>query len=184
MSPSEPLFLLLSIIIGNKKFEIQLYENGDIFHFSIVCMPHLNSNIPSNIYYPSIGAKILQFSRTTSDISTFVTFSNCLLKTMQKQGSKNRPMLNIIYVGSIIIYMFNNNMFFGKQFTVFKLFKNTEQPLLNFFHCVELELCITQNYTFACSILCFGYLLFFLLICLFFCLFVCLFACLFVRLSC
>ena len=59
MSPSEPLFLLLSIIIGNKKFEIQLYENGDIFHFSIVCMPHLNSNIPSNIYYPSIGAKIL-----------------------------------------------------------------------------------------------------------------------------
>ena len=60
---------------------------------------------------------------------------------MQKQGSKNRPMFNIIYVESIIIYMFNK--IFGKQFTVFKLFENTEQPLLNFFHCVELELYIT-----------------------------------------
>ena len=60
---------------------------------------------------------------------------------MQKQGSKNRPMLNIIYVESIIIYMFKK--IFGKQFTVFKLFENTEQPLLNFFHCVELELYIT-----------------------------------------
>ena len=59
MSPSETLFLHLSIIIGNKKFKIQLYEKGDIFHFPIVCMPHLNSNIPSNINYPSIGAKIL-----------------------------------------------------------------------------------------------------------------------------
>ena len=38
--------------------------------FSIVSVPHLDSNIPSN--YASIGSEILRLvSRTTSDINTF-----------------------------------------------------------------------------------------------------------------
>ena len=49
-------------------------------------MPHLDSNIPSNICYVSIGSEILRFARTTSDINTLLKLANQLLKRMQKKG--------------------------------------------------------------------------------------------------
>ena len=58
--------------------------------FPIVRMQHLDSNIPWNICYASIGSKILRFARTTLDINTFITLCNCFLKTMQKQENKHR----------------------------------------------------------------------------------------------
>ena len=33
----------------------------------IIQMSYLESNIPSNIYYVSIGSEILRFAKTTSD---------------------------------------------------------------------------------------------------------------------
>ena len=44
----------------------------EAFPFSIAHMPHLDSNIPSNIYYVSIGSEILRFATTQLDINTFV----------------------------------------------------------------------------------------------------------------
>ena len=54
VSTSEASFLNLSIIIENKIFKTQLYDNRNAFPFS---MSHLNSNIPSNIYYASWALK-------------------------------------------------------------------------------------------------------------------------------
>ena len=68
ISTSEASFLDLSISI----IKIQLYYKRYAFPFSIVGMPHLDSYIRSNIYYASIASEILRFSRTTSDINTFV----------------------------------------------------------------------------------------------------------------
>ena len=53
-------------------------------------MPHLDSNIPSKIYDAPIGSEILRFARINSDINTFTTLSNRLLKRMKKQGRKHR----------------------------------------------------------------------------------------------
>ena len=50
------------------------------FYFSIVYMPHWGSNIPSNIYYASMGSEVVRFAETTSDINTSVTLFSCLLK--------------------------------------------------------------------------------------------------------
>ena len=144
MSTSEASFLDLCIINENKKFKIPLYDKRDMFSFSIVFMPHFDSNIPSNIYYASIGSGILSFVKTTSDINTFVTLSNRLLKRMKKQGSKRR----------IIISMLNKS--FGKHFSIFNLFAEQQQTSSNFFHCFELELYI---YTFTSCIVCFCCLL-------------------------
>ena len=73
------------IIVENKKFKTQPYDKRDVFFFStIVRMPHLDSKIPSNIYYESIGSETLRFVRNTSDVNTFVTLSNLILKRTQK----------------------------------------------------------------------------------------------------
>ena len=77
------------------------YDKRDVFSFPIIRMSCLDSNIPSNVYYASIGSEILRFARTTSDENIFVTLSNPVLKRMHKQGSKYRS----------IIYMLNNNIY-------------------------------------------------------------------------
>ena len=43
-------------------------------------MPNLDSNILSNIYYASIGSKILRFAKTNSDINTFMLFESTFKK--------------------------------------------------------------------------------------------------------
>ena len=102
-----------------------------LFH-SLVHMPHLGSNIPSNIYYASIGSEVSKFARTTSNINNFVTLSNRLLKKMQKEGSKHRSTISMLH------------KIFGKRFTVFNIFEYTA---VNFIKTsLKLELYI---YTFA-----------------------------------
>ena len=76
-------------------------------------MPYLDSNIPSNIYYESIGSGILRFARTTSYINTFVTLSHCLLKRIEKQGNKHRFMSSML------------NGTFGKNLAVFNVFTDS-----------------------------------------------------------
>ena len=44
-----------------------------------------DSIIPSNIYYASIGSKILMHFKTNSDKNTFVTLSNRLLKRIRNK---------------------------------------------------------------------------------------------------
>ena len=113
-------------------------------------MPHLDNNIPSNIYYASIGFEILRFTWTTSDINTFVTLSNRILKRKQKQVSKYRS----------IKYMLNK--IFGKHFTVSTNFiKFFPLPWIRTIH---IHVCLLH-------------ILFLLFVFLFFCLFVCLFVC-------
>ena len=55
---SEVSFLDLSIIIENDKFKTKLFDTKDAFQFSIVRIKHLDINIPSHIYYGSIGSEI------------------------------------------------------------------------------------------------------------------------------
>ena len=52
-------FLDIDITIKDKKFVTSLYDKRDDFPFSIVRMPYKCSNIPSTVFYSSIGAEIL-----------------------------------------------------------------------------------------------------------------------------
>ena len=65
ISASEAVFLDFFMIIEKKKIKTQLYDKRGAFPFSIVCLPYLYSNNPSNIYYASIVYEILRFARTT-----------------------------------------------------------------------------------------------------------------------
>lgn len=97
ISTSKASFLELSVNIENIKIKAQLYDKRDTLSFYIICMPHLDSKISSNIYYASAGYEILKFSRTKSDINIFATLFSRLFKKMQRDGSKHqlkKSMLN------------------------------------------------------------------------------------------
>ena len=64
-------FLDLDIKLKNKEFSISLFDKRDGFPFTIVRMPYNNSNMPSKIFYSSVGAEILRIGRATSHTTDF-----------------------------------------------------------------------------------------------------------------
>ena len=52
--PCKASFLNISIEVLYRKFTTELFDKRDAFHFYINCIPYLNSNIPSEIFYASI----------------------------------------------------------------------------------------------------------------------------------
>ena len=81
-------FLDLNISLNVNGFETGLYDKRDAFPFSIVRMPYKCSNIPSNIFYASIGAEILRIGRTCSSSQAFLLSARKLLQRMNKQGAR------------------------------------------------------------------------------------------------
>ena len=61
-------FLDICIYIENGKFHTKLFDKRDDFRFDIVRMPFYCSNVPSKMFYGSIGAEFLRISRATSKI--------------------------------------------------------------------------------------------------------------------
>ena len=82
---------------------MKLYDKRDAFPFNIVRMPYLSSNMPSRIFYASLGGELLRISRCTTNISEFSKSSQCLLNRVNKQGAK------ISRVKKTIIKIFNNH---------------------------------------------------------------------------
>ena len=69
-------------------------------------MPHLGSNVPSEISYASIGSEILRFARTTSDSNAFITFANQFLKKMQKENSKHKSIISKLVKNNLSTFNF------------------------------------------------------------------------------
>ena len=69
---SSATFLDLQIQISNRQFISSLFDKRDDFPFSIVRMPFRTNNIPSKIFYSSIGAEVLRIARTTSNNVDFL----------------------------------------------------------------------------------------------------------------
>ena len=59
-------FLGIYIYIKNGEFHTKLFDKQENFWFDIVSMPFYCSNIPSRIFYESIGAVFLRISRAVS----------------------------------------------------------------------------------------------------------------------
>ena len=120
-------------------------------------------NFLSNVYYASIGSETLRFDRTASDMNTFVTLPNRLLKTMQKQQNKHRSIISRL------------SKIFDKNSTVCNVFADITANFIKLFSLPW----ISTTHTDVCllhSLL--------LLFVFYACLFVCLLNCLFVWLSC
>ena len=90
-------FLDLEISIIDNKFNLGLYDKRDGFPFSIVRMPYHSSNMPSMIFYSSIGAEILRIAKATSNVDTFLVSVRSLVNRMIKQGAKIAKTVKVLH---------------------------------------------------------------------------------------
>ena len=90
-----------------------LYDKRDHFPFSIVRMPYITSNMPSKIFYSSLGAEILRIGRTTNDFDQFKFSSKKITGRMIKQGAQHHKIQQCF------------RKIFGRHFDVFKPFAAT-----------------------------------------------------------
>ena len=89
-------FLDLDLTIVDRKFNIKLFDKRDSFPFNIVRMPFILSNMPSTIFYSSIGAEILRISRASNNVHHFITSSRTLLRRMISQGAKHHRLVRVL----------------------------------------------------------------------------------------
>ena len=113
------LFRDLEIKIVHKKFNIQNYDKRDDFAFFIVRMPHLTSNIPSEMFYSAFGTEILQTARATSKLKRFYKTSENSIPRMTKQG------------GDIDVFTRTLTKTHGRYFQAFRKFYHTSKEFVN-----------------------------------------------------
>ena len=73
--------------IKDKKVTSKLYDKRDAFNFSVVRLPYKCSNIPSKMFYATIGAEVLRIGKATSEYNFFLQSVKTLLCRMRKQGA-------------------------------------------------------------------------------------------------
>ena len=66
------LFLNLDIEIIDSIFVYKLFDKRDAFPFSIVRMPHIDSNIPESIFYSALVGEFLRIARSTLLLKDFL----------------------------------------------------------------------------------------------------------------
>ena len=87
-SGNHATFLNLDITIKEGKFVYKLFDKRDAFPFSIVRMPHIDSNIPESIFYSSLVGEFLRIARSTLLKEDFLEKAGTLCQRMFKQGAK------------------------------------------------------------------------------------------------
>ena len=90
-------FLDLDITIQENIFVYKLFDKRDKFPFFIVRMPHLDSNIPSNIFYGAFFSETLRIARCSLLKEDFVSRMEKLLERMTYQGGCLKLLLKQIH---------------------------------------------------------------------------------------
>ena len=105
-------FLDLNLKNRNGHVEVKLYDKRDNFPFSIVRLPFSTSNIPSAIFYNSVGAEILRIGRVSSNLENFTIAGKELLKRALNQGGKKAKLERIlkrVYGRQQVLRVFHSN---------------------------------------------------------------------------
>ena len=80
-------FLDLDLTLVDGHLDVKLFDKRDSFPFAIVRLPFLSSNIPTTMFYSSIGAEILRIGRVSSSFENFLLSASILLDRARKQGA-------------------------------------------------------------------------------------------------
>ena len=103
-------FLSLDITIIEDMFVYKLFDKRDDFPFSIVRMPHIDSNIPESIFYSAFVGEFLRIARSTLLLGDFKNKAKSLCQRMYSQGANRditkRNLLKIISRHAAEFYRF------------------------------------------------------------------------------
>ena len=81
-------FLDLDLTNVDGQLDVKLFDKRDDFPFSIVRLPFASSNIPSTMFYSSIGAEIIRIGRVSSSLENFLVAGRALIQRAFRQGAK------------------------------------------------------------------------------------------------
>ena len=110
--------------VHDRKFTAKLFDQRNTLPIYINHMSYLDRNIPSKIFYASIGSEILNIVRITTDLVNMVTHVNLLLIWMKKKGNECTrviSLLNKIFLKYFKIYHKSNE--FIKLFSLELFFR-------------------------------------------------------------
>ena len=105
-------FLDLNLKNINGHVDVKLYDKRDNFPFSIVRLPFSSSNIPSSVFYNSVGAEILRIGRVSSTLDNFKFAGKELLRRALNQGGKKvklERVLKRVYGRQQVLRAFHSN---------------------------------------------------------------------------
>ncbi len=88
-SGSHASFLNLDISIKDGIFIYKLFDKRDAFPFSIVRMPHKDSNMPESIFYSSFVGELLRIARSTLLFEDLKVKAKVFIERMRSQGAEN-----------------------------------------------------------------------------------------------
>ena len=88
-SGSHASFLNLDISIKDGIFVYKLFDKRDAFPFSIVRMPHKDSNMPESIFYSSFVGELLRIARSTLLFEDLKVKAKVFIDRMRRQGADN-----------------------------------------------------------------------------------------------
>ena len=80
-------FLSLDITISDGIFVYKLFDKRDAFPFSIVRMPHKDSNMPESIFYSSFVGELLRVARSTLLFVDSKSKTDIFIQRMRSQGA-------------------------------------------------------------------------------------------------
>ena len=104
------------MMYDEQSYNIYIYIYG--FPFTIVRMPYRSSNIPSNMFYSSIGAEILRIAGASNNSDCFSLSIKQLVIRILKQGACKEKLNNVLF------------KFFNKHQNDFEYVARTTQELL------------------------------------------------------
>ena len=81
-------FLNLDITTEEGTFIYKLSDKRDSILFSIVRIPHIESNIPQNVFHSAIKGECLRIARSTLCLRDSITKAKELLEQMKQQRFK------------------------------------------------------------------------------------------------
>ena len=80
------MFVGIDLDIKDNKILTKHNDKRDSFTSEIASRPFFNNNVPSKVFYSSIGSEILRLARNTSDGVIFIMEVNKLFDRISKQG--------------------------------------------------------------------------------------------------
>ena len=95
-SGSTASFLDMRLEKQGGQFSMCLFDKRDSFPFSIVRMPYSSSNMPTRMFYSSIGAEILRISRVSSTLNNFVEATKPLMERVITQGADKIKLIGTV----------------------------------------------------------------------------------------
>ena len=96
ISHTDTTFVDLNLCINEAQIQTSLSDKRNSYNFNVVRFPYKCSTVPSEMFFATISAEILQISPATSSVAQFIRTSKAFLHRMLSQGADPLGVKNVL----------------------------------------------------------------------------------------